>query len=213
MLSNGASADDEARNRNVIDLLFMAPGIASSSLPMLETVNFTADGSAHPDESVGGKMHYLPDPRAAASYASRSAASLLRALRELRRVDSILSGCSAFWANMDGTGDKLARMKDMTQRLVGFATSSERLRMRFEQQLGEYANFWASLEKLCGQYSVDHLTASGRMQDFVREVADAADLMDTAESARAGLRAGKQEQKRRAPIESDSPYAVAERPS
>ena len=62
---------------------------------------------------------------------------LLRALRELKRVDEILQalerahsafgeriasvhtlcleGCSAFWANMDGTVQKLAQMKAWRQ--------------------------------------------------------------------------------------------------
>jgi len=112
-------------------------------------------------------------------------------------VDAILRGCSAFWANMDDTVEKLAQMKEVTERLVGFATSSGRLRERFDQRLGEYADFWASLERLCRKYAMDHDAASTQMQEFVREVADAADLIDTAESARMGALAARWERQRR----------------
>ena len=64
----------------------------------------------------------------AEDFVQNTSGCLLRALRELKRVDEILQvpkgldivfccclgpqGCSAFWANMDGTVQKLAQMKD-----------------------------------------------------------------------------------------------------
>lgn len=130
------------------------------------------------------------DARAAAEKAARSSASLLRALRELRRVDTILEGCFVFWANMDGTVQKLAQMKEHTQKLVSYASTKPKLRQRFEHRLKEYASFWTALEQLCRQYSIDHQIATSKMRDFLREVSDTADLVDTAESARAGAWAG-----------------------
>lgn len=130
------------------------------------------------------------DARAAAEKAARSSASLLRALRELRRVDTILEGCFVFWANMDGTVQKLAQMKEHTQKLVSYASTKPKLRQRFEHRLKEYASFWTALEQLCRQYSTNHQIATSNMQDFLRDVSNAADLVDTAESARAGERAG-----------------------
>lgn len=130
------------------------------------------------------------DARAAAEKAARSSASLLRALRELRRVDTILEGCFVFWANMDGTVQKLAQMKEHTQKLVSYASTKPKLRQRFEHRLKEYASFWTALEQLCRQYSMDHQIATSKMRDFLREVSDTADLVDTAESARAGAWAG-----------------------
>merc|ERR1719277_2436117 len=118
---------------------------------------------------------------------AHSSASLLRALRELKRVDEILEGCSAFWANMDGTVQKLAQMKDHTERLVNYAANSKPLRGRFEQRLGEYTEFWHSLERLCRQYCLDHQASAKRMYEVIREVSDAADVVDTANSARLGL--------------------------
>jgi len=213
LIGEAKAAEDDAGKRGVLDLLFLAPGITPLTLPTPEPLNFTlepGDGAAAAvlkaavgDTSKAGaagvKAPVLPfaqEVRSSAGAAARSSASLLRALQELRRVDSILQGCSAFWANMDGTVERLAQMKELTERLVGFATSNVRLRERFDQRLGEYADFWASLERLCKKYSLDHHTASGRMQEFVREVADAADLIDTAESARAGVLAARQEQRR-----------------
>merc|ERR1711879_634469 len=98
-----------------------------------------------------------------AQAASRTSASLLRALRELKRVDEILQGCSAFWQNMDGTVQKLAQMKEHTECLVNFAANSARLRERFAQRLTEYTSFWSSLERLCRQYCIDHHASSKKM--------------------------------------------------
>merc|ERR1712190_479468 len=116
-----------------------------------------------------------------------SSGALLRALRELKRVDDILQGCSTFWANMDGTVQKLSQMKEHTECLVRFASNSKPLQERFEQRLGEYTSFWASLERLCRQYCIDHQAAATRMYEVIREVADAADVIDTAQSARMGM--------------------------
>merc|ERR1711879_976806 len=87
----------------------------------------------------------------------------------------------------DGTVQKLAQMKEHTECLVGFASNSKPLRARFEQRLAEYTSFWASLERLCRQYCIDHQAAAKRMYDVIREVADAADVIDTAQSAQIGM--------------------------
>merc|ERR1719382_748197 len=115
---------------------------------------------------------------------THSSASLLRALRELKRVDEILDGCSGFWANMDSTVQKLAQMKEHTECLVNFAAKTKPLRDRFEQRLADYRNFWSSLERLCRQYCLDHQASAKRMYEVIREVSDAADVVDTAQSAR-----------------------------
>lgn len=206
----------EAWKRDVLDLLFMAPGIGQSTLPKLETYKVTSnlehmnvDQGANVSRGAEGYAsssgsHPVPVPvvepqdaivryvqadngQTAAQDATRTSAALIRALRELKRVDEILQGCSAFWQNMDGTVQKLAQMKEHTECLVNFASNSARLRERFEQRLGEYTSFWASLERLCRQYVLDHQNASKRMYEFIREVVDASDLMDTAESARMGV--------------------------
>jgi len=208
---DGEGQDDEAWKRNVIDLLFLAPG-AVPSMPAPTSGGRAGgdDGEAEGDEEEDddacgadegdedevaepsssvvkyGDGTWFQDARSAAETATNSSAALLRALRELRRVDAILQGCSAFWANMDGTVQKLEQMKDVTERLVGYASSSKRLRDRFEQRLSEYAEFWANLESLCRQYGLDHQAAAAKMQDFVRDLSDAADLLDTADSARQG---------------------------
>merc|ERR1719343_1284882 len=145
----------------------------------------------------GALVRYEPGLAAAAPAApaaetsletmTNSSASLLRALRELKRVDEILEGCSSFWANMDSTVQKLTQMKEYTECLVNFAAKSKPLRDRFEQRLSEYRNFWSSLERLCRQYCLDHQASAKRMYEVIREVSDAADVIDTANSARLGL--------------------------
>merc|ERR1719291_160122 len=127
---------------------------------MEDSADACASGGGDAEEHGGPVVRYVAgvrfqDARSAAETATNSSAALLRALRELRRVDAILQGCSAFWANMDGTVQKLAQMKDVTERLVGYASSSKRLRDRFDQRLSEYAAFWANLERLCRQYGLD----------------------------------------------------------
>jgi len=213
--NNGAAIDDDqAWRRDLVDLLFLAPGIAPSSLPKLEPLTFAASASDAKDdeerwddgvhveddsgESTAGTQRADPgnavvryvhteNVKSEAESATHSSAALLRALRELKRVDGILQGCSAFWANMDGTVKRLAQMKEHTASLVNFASKSVQLRARFEQRLGEYVSFWEALERLCRQYCQDHQAAAGRMNEFIREMTDAADLIDTAESAKAGV--------------------------
>lgn len=129
------------------------------------------------------------DAKAAAERAASSSKQLLRALNELRRVDSILEGCYVFWANMDGTVQKLGQMKEHAERLVTFASSTPKLKERFGQRMKEYAVFWSDLEQLCRKYSSDHHAASAKMREVVREVSFAADIRDTHESAYAGVRA------------------------
>merc|ERR1719361_240875 len=85
---------------------------------------------------------------------------------------------------MDKTVDKLAQMKEVTERLVRYAASSDRLRERFDQRLQEYTTFWASLERLCKRYSLDHDAAVRRMQEFMSEVYELVDVVDTVASAR-----------------------------
>lgn len=240
-----AVADEEAWKKDVLELLFMAPGVQPYQLPQVEPFSFAPkdrstaeranskgrmetmretpdvvmEGSEVPGR--GGPVSRGPVSPAAAVFApedvvvrylgpstaaataqsaaeavTHSSASLLRALRELKRVDEILQGCSAFWANMDGTVEKLAQMKEHTECLVNFAASSKPLRERFEQRLHEYVSFWASLERLCRQYCIDYQASSKRMYDVIREVADAADIIDTAQSARLRMMAMMQQQRR-----------------
>jgi len=219
--SDGTPVDAEAWKADVLELLFMAPGVGANSLPKPEAFNheeFRAqrEGRAESQDSTSGprigRAETVDDaedvtmrgedvqaeesaivrfvPPAASSGAEamgQSSASLLRALRELKRVDEILQGCSAFWSNMDGTVQKLAQMKEHTEVLVNYANSSKPLRDRFEQRLTEYTQFWLSLERLCRQYCLDHQTSAKAMHDVIREVSDAADVYDTAQSVRLGV--------------------------
>lgn len=219
-------ADDEAWRQSALELLFMAPGIASQSLPALTPFDFSAsspspsqgehddewmtveDGEGDDEHEGGGKaeegraelaeqrpvVKFTPREKSDPGAAAQSSMALLKALKELRRVDSILQGCSSFWANMDTTVEKLSQMKEHTEALVKSASNSQKLKDRFEQRLKEYTTFWTSLEQLCRQYCKDHQSASTRMQDFMRQVTDATDLVDTTESVRRGvvMRAGKQ---------------------
>lgn len=229
--------EEEVWKKDVLELLFMAPGAVPTLLPKIEAFSFhpdvrpTAATSSEPRAtevtSPDGKstvtspqatfgrpgtesaaeaeapdviVRYVPSPAAAAQTAealTHSSASLLRALRELKRVDEILHGCSAFWANMDGTVQKLAQMKEHTECLVRFAANSKPLKERFDQRLGEYITFWSSLERLCRQYCLDHQSSSKRMYEVIREVADAADVIDTAQSARMGVILAMREKQRR----------------
>lgn len=129
------------------------------------------------------------DAKAAAERAASSSKQLLRALHELRRVDSILEGCYVFWANMDGTVQKLGQMKEHAERLVAFASRTPKIKERFGQRLKEYRTFWWDLEQLCRKYSSDHHAASAKMREVVREVSFAADIRDTHQSVDAGVRA------------------------
>jgi len=229
-----SDTDNETWKRDVLELLFMAPGITSTQLPKYEQFNYVdgvksppprADcenkdvnmgdaGNGAPSSASGSQagvynvsqgntedaiVRFVPSAaeKSAAEAVTQSSASLLRALKELKRVDEILHGCSAFWANMDGTVQKLAQMKEHTETLVNFAANSKALKQRFDQRLGEYTNFWVSLERVCRQYCMDHQAASKRMYEVIREVADAADVFDTAQSARMGMALAMREKQRK----------------
>ncbi|CAE7268973.1 fhkC [Symbiodinium microadriaticum] len=81
------------------------------------------------------KDSLFPEAEGAAGHAADSSKSLLKALHELRRVDSILEGCSVFWAGMDRAVHQLGQMKQHAERLVNFATSTPKLRERFDQRM------------------------------------------------------------------------------
>mmetsp|Transcript_21712 Transcript_21712/g.41441 ORF Transcript_21712/g.41441 Transcript_21712/m.41441 type:complete len:876 (-) Transcript_21712:77-2704(-) len=189
VVGRSGGEDQEAWKQDVLELLFMAPGITPAQLPteepgtLVRYMPAACGNSATEDDIAGAVTH--------------SAASLLRALRELKRVDEILHGCSDFWANMDGTVQKLAQMKEHTETLVNFATKSQALRKRFDERLGEYTNFWLNLERVCRQYCIDHQAASKRMYEEIREMADYADVVDTATSARNGVVLAMLERQRR----------------
>eukprot|EP00439_Symbiodinium_sp_Y106_P082551 s498_g22.t1 len=82
------------------------------------------------------KDSLFPEAEGAAGHAADSSKSLLKALHELRRVDSILEG-SVFWAGMDRAVHQLGQMKQHAERLVNFATSTPKLRERFDQRMLE----------------------------------------------------------------------------
>mmetsp|Transcript_132925 Transcript_132925/g.315018 ORF Transcript_132925/g.315018 Transcript_132925/m.315018 type:complete len:884 (-) Transcript_132925:229-2880(-) len=215
----------EAWKMDVLDLLFMAPGVGRNALPKpgafqealprVESTNEEKSQSSrgHAEDSVEdiamdevdtsqaeAIVRYNPANAGAMEedeFVNKTSGSLLRALRELKRVDEILQGCSAFWANMDGTVQKLAQMKEHTECLVNFANSSKPLKERFEQRLGEYTTFWTSLERLCRQYCLDHQAFSKQMHAMMREISDAADFLDTAQSARLGVALGYREKQLR----------------
>ncbi|CAE6916990.1 Chek2, partial [Symbiodinium sp. KB8] len=102
------------------------------------------------------KDSLFPEAEGAAGHAADSSKSLLKALHELRRVDSILEGCSVFWAGMDRAVHQLGQMKQHAERLVNFATSTPKLRERFDQRMLQYGKNWSDLEKLCREYNSKH---------------------------------------------------------
>mmetsp|Transcript_46316 Transcript_46316/g.100711 ORF Transcript_46316/g.100711 Transcript_46316/m.100711 type:complete len:673 (+) Transcript_46316:18-2036(+) len=220
---------EEVWKRDVLELLFMAPGVVPHQQhhealkpeeedpeggvqPIRDRDRASRRGKAPPESQLpldvqsqlGDTALVLHAPphkgQTAQEHAearTKSSMALLRALRELKRVDEILQGCSNFWANMDGTVKKLAQMKEHTEVLVNFASSSKSIKERFEQRLNEYIAFWTSLDRLCRQYCIDHQAASKKMYDVIREVADVTDVMDTTQSARMGMVAGMRDKQRR----------------
>jgi len=214
--------EDEHWKQDVLELLFMAPGMTAAQLPKVEPfVHSTAPpelpgspGCSKDQQQAASRetnattpssrgtledavvMRSYGSAKATAEAMTHSSASLLRALRELKRVDEILQGCSAFWANLDSTVQKLAQMKEHTECLVNFAGNSQKLRERFEQRLMEYGSFWSSLERLCRQYCLDHQATTKKIYDVIRDVGDATDMMDTAQSARLGMMAALREKQR-----------------
>mmetsp|Transcript_51544 Transcript_51544/g.122612 ORF Transcript_51544/g.122612 Transcript_51544/m.122612 type:complete len:1000 (-) Transcript_51544:54-3053(-) len=174
---------------DVLDLLFMAPGVSfsTSTLKQLDFIPKVEDSSAgEDDEDAEEEADEAEDdqeersPTTEMQSAAQSSAALMRALRELRRVDTILQGVSDFWANMDATVQRLAEMKEHAEILVNYTASSHLLKERFMHRMAEYSSFWTLLEKLCRQYYANHQKSTSRTRDFVRELGDTADLADIA---------------------------------
>ena len=84
--------------------------------------------------------------------------------------------------------ERLSQLKEHTERLVTFASKTPRLRERFEMRLKEYEEFWQSLEDLCGQYVQGMWERSGSMYAFIRDVQDAADVVDTVQAVATGVK-------------------------
>lgn len=180
----GIACDDtETWKRDLIDLLFLAPGVQRCAPP--PPAPPSAEGGPPPAGSAGPVR---PGPAAAVGLENSEAAALLRALTELRRVDEILRRCTAFWENMEGTVQQLSQMKEHTQQLVMYTAKNSRLKERFEQRLEEYSRFWASLECLCRQYCFDIQAASQRMYEFINKIENAADVIDAARGVALGAK-------------------------
>lgn len=190
---------------DMIDLLFMAPGVerpralmdgsvhstngsavdkdsAMSDVggtPRAEPAPSTATcSSVHPQEDVSMEQLQLVVARNQDQQNQGSLANpLLRALRELRRVSEILMECQAFWTNMSGTVKELSRFKEHTQSLLKYAAKNARLRERFATRLAEYSDFWGSLQGICDQYCMAVEPVLVKMRSVVRKIEDEADRM------------------------------------
>lgn len=206
--SDPVSADAECAKRDIIDLLFLAPGAGHIEKASAGGAAALVDGrstSGGRFSSDGGECVEPPAPHrlrpAAAGKDEREGSGLavagqlavrelhghwdlahplLKALQELRRVSQILSECMDFWTNMDCTVQELTRLKDHVGSFVKHAAKSARLRARFDERLTEYSNFWASLMTLCEQYCAAVEPALFKMRALITKVETIADTMDTA---------------------------------
>lgn len=180
--------EQDVMKKECLDLLFMVPGPGSrpaqpEALSDDVVTAATGYGAEATDHCRALALYARAPPQTAAEAAEaaqRSSAALLKALSKLRRVEDILRGCSEFWAGLDRTAQTLSRMREHTQALVGFASRSAALKERFDQRFSEYRDLWARLERLCEQYVADAQTGQQRVQQFLRQVEDAADVFDTA---------------------------------
>jgi len=130
-----------------------------------------------------GEVNRYPDYHAAPYL------PLLRALYQLRSVSSILQECTAFWGHIESTVQELARTKDHTQALLRHAAKSAGLKERFDQRLGEYGAFWATLLALCEQYCQEVQPALNKMMIDVRTAEAAADALELKAATGLGQRA------------------------
>lgn len=133
----------------------------------------SAEASKDPNElalcTTGGEVNRYQN------YHSTPYVPLLRALYQLRSVSNILQECTAFWGHIESTVQELARTKDHTQTLLRHAAKSSGLKERFDQRLGEYGAFWATLLKLCEQYCQEVQPELNKMMVDVRNAEAAAD--------------------------------------
>eukprot|EP00929_Paragymnodinium_shiwhaense_P120499 TRINITY_DN92461_c0_g1_i1.p1 TRINITY_DN92461_c0_g1~~TRINITY_DN92461_c0_g1_i1.p1 ORF type:complete len:1191 (+),score=230.61 TRINITY_DN92461_c0_g1_i1:59-3574(+) len=194
--------------QDVMDLIFTMPNDQQKVLPGLPepaaftntTVTGATVSSSATTADVAGEVsasHGLPEATPGSGTASampavlynkkeqhsrkaaKTAASLNRALRELRRVGAILQGCSAFWANLDNTWTTLSQMKEHTEAFLLHSHSSPRLQERFYRQVEEYAGWWRNLGTMCQGYVAAHQARTGYMQKLVHKIRDVAEVVDS----------------------------------
>jgi len=193
-VSDPTSANEECSRRDLIDLLFLAPGVRKPLTASPGGSNRSCDKDVREVDDDGRSVDAMVDVQQSPRVAPQPclelvcrdnresqqdlAHPLLHALQELRRVSEILVECIAFWTNMDGTVQELSRLKDHTQRLLKFASKSSALRSRFDERLAEYADFWGSLIRLCEQYCAAAEPALLRMRVLVNQAEAAMDTIE-----------------------------------
>lgn len=182
-----------------VDLLFLAPGFGSSSVPILAEADKDVVMTEDVAESGGGAqcsphqdfttLRLCPAAnmptdlvRAAKQFAATH--PLLIALRELRMVSEIFSTNIAFWQNTSSIVQRLSRFKDNTSALVMYSGRNQALKQRFDQRLTEYAQLWDQLARTCIEYCDERKTGLGQIRQFVNQVENVADTVDRKASLR-----------------------------
>lgn len=89
-------------------------------------------------------------------------------LEDYARANDILGKCDEFWADVDNTLERLIHMKKHIERIIRFASGSQRLRQRFATRLEDYQQFWKILERHCSQYCSEY-KASSKIPQFAQK--------------------------------------------
>eukprot|EP00392_Amoebophrya_sp_AT5.2_P000406 g407.t1 len=109
----------------------------------------------------------------------QSAIALMRAISALRKVDEVLQRSTMFWSHLGLTTGQVAQMKDTLTLWIKHASTNEKLRMRLNERLEQYRQFWAEFETCSVLYCEELREGCNRMFSFLLQMETRADCLDT----------------------------------
>jgi hypothetical protein len=172
---------DEAENcageeqaDDLLDLVLLMPGLAVKEVSSPSTAMGTALSTRtrwEVSSTVGQSQDELM---------VMQAASLVRGMHELRRIQEILHRALTFWSSLESRIVRLSQLREHTEAFMRYACKSDRLRERGAERLRGHQDFWASLERTCTDYLVE---SAKKLEQTAKYVEDAHVRADSLESA------------------------------
>jgi hypothetical protein len=175
-VDEGENCAAEQQADDLLDLVFLMPGLAVKevSSPSTEVGTALARTRWEVSSTVGQSRDELM---------VMQAASLVRGMHELRRIQEILHRALTFWSSLESRIVRLSQLREHTEAFMRFACKSHRLRERGAERLQEHQDFWQSLERTCTDYLVESAKKLEETATWVEEAHVRADSLESAVAA------------------------------
>jgi hypothetical protein len=175
--SPAENCGEEAQADDLLDLVFLMPGLAVKEVSSPSTAVGTA---------LTTKTRWEVSSTAGQSRDElmvMQAASLVRGMHELRRIQEILHRALTFWSSLESRIVRLSQLREHTEAFMRYACKSNRLRERGAERLQEHQDFWESLERTCTDYLVESAKKLEQTAAWVEEAHVRADSLESAVAA------------------------------